>query len=382
MANRTSLIFPENFLSSRTSTSVAVEAFLLISINFLSLCGNCLVCGAIYRSHTLRTETNLLLVALAISDILMAVIVMPMAETAIIAGLWPFGNTACQIQGYCVCMLAFVSLQLMTLTACNRYMKIVRPERYKNVFTKRKTLVMILTVTVTSAALIAVLVFTRANKYSFTFHPGKTICVPLFQSPKYSIMFTSIYAALFVVFPAVTISFCYIRILQTIKFNKGEYVANKGIHDSKSVLERQDKKLTRIVLAIILGFAACWIPCMAIDLVDISIQGFLPRKIYLAYTYLGLISSLINPILYGIMNKFIRREALKIIYCRKRSESGRSSILASTAYGVNLIMDSGSKEKLKYLDSKRSISTLEMVGGELQSENSSSLKRWLTLKQA
>ena len=157
--NRTSSPVPENYLESRSLATVTAETVLLILMNLLSLFGNCLVIAAIYSSPTLRTETNLLLVTLAISDILMASIAMPLTETAIVSGAWQSGKIACQIQGYCICMLAFFSLQLMTLTAFNRYVKVVRPEKYKRIFSKRKTLMMIFAVSIISAGLIAVLLF-------------------------------------------------------------------------------------------------------------------------------------------------------------------------------------------------------------------------------
>lgn len=367
--NRTSPLVPENYLSSRSSAAVIAEATLLVITNFLSLFGNCLVCGAIYRSPVLQTETNLLLVALAVSDILMAVIAMPFSEAALVAGQWPFGEIACQIQGYFIAMLAFLSLQLMTLTAVNRYMKVVRPNKYKKVFTKRKTLLMILFICFIAASVIAVLLFARTDECYFTFHTGKAFCVPKFTSIQFSRTFTATYGLMFVVFPALIISTCYVKILRTIKRQRREYSACRGLYDSKSILEREENKLTRIVLAIILGFAACWIPCMVIDFVDISVVGFLPREVYLTYTFLGFGSSLINPILYGIMNKLVRREAYNLIACKckKRTESGRNTWSpATSATCANFTIDRGSRETLKLSGSNRNIYVLEL--GELQSE--------------
>ena len=365
--NRTSPLVPENYLSSRSPAVLITEATFLVFINFLSLFGNCLVCGAIYRSPALRTETNLLLVALAVSDILMTVIAMPFSEAALVAGLWPFGEVACQIQGYCISMLAFLSLQLMTLTAVNRYMKVVRPNKYKKVFTKRKTLLMIVFIGIVATSIIAILLFARTDACYFTFHPGKAICVPRFRNIVYSRIFTAAYGLMFVVFPALIISTCYARILHTIKRQRREYSACRGLYDSKSILEREENKLTRIVLAIILGFAACWVPCMVIDFVDVSVDGFLPREVYMTYTFLGFISSLINPILYGIMNKLVRREAVDIISCKKRSENLRNTWSpATSATCANLTVDRGSRETLKLSGSNRNIYYLEL--GELQSE--------------
>lgn len=56
---------------------------------------------------------------------------------------------------------------------------------------------------------------------------------------------------------------------------------------------------------------------MVIDLVDtIHEKWIFPREAYLAYSFLAVLSSDLNPLLYGVLNKRLRKDYLKVLCCR------------------------------------------------------------------
>ena len=79
-------------LSSRSSSLITVEVISLVILNALSLTGNILVCMSVYKNVRLRTTTNLYIIALAVSDLLSAVFVMPIGIGVLITGEWIFGE--------------------------------------------------------------------------------------------------------------------------------------------------------------------------------------------------------------------------------------------------------------------------------------------------
>lgn len=81
-------------LQSRSVYLVVVEVSSLIVLNLLSLMGNTLVCISVYRNTRLRTTTNLYITALAISDLLSAVFVMPLTIGVLVSGRWIFAFLA------------------------------------------------------------------------------------------------------------------------------------------------------------------------------------------------------------------------------------------------------------------------------------------------
>lgn len=311
MSNTSLGLVPENTLESRHLAVKIVEIFVLFVINVLSLGGNVLVCITVYRRKILRTITNMFIIALCVADILLASVAMPLTLASLIMDYWPFGDLACQIQGFSIYLLVFQSLQIITLTATNRNLNVVRPWLYKRIFTRWRTLLMIMAVTVVTAIIMGVLVISLSSRY--VFHPGKAICVMTFPSIQHSLRFTIAFSVLFVAFPAVVIFACYARVLYTIRTHRREYEASRGEHDSKSILSREEVKLSKIVFVIILGFLFCWIPCVIIDTVDSTRTAWFPRQLYIFYTCLAYTSAVLNPWIYGFMNKLVRREIFLLL---------------------------------------------------------------------
>lgn len=82
-------------LQTRSEALTIVESGLMIALNILSLIGNIMVCIAVYRNTRLRTSTNIYIVALAISDLLSAIFIMPFAAGVLTSGRWSFGENFC-----------------------------------------------------------------------------------------------------------------------------------------------------------------------------------------------------------------------------------------------------------------------------------------------
>ena len=75
--------------------------------------------------------------------------------------------------------------------------------------------------------------------------------------------------------------------------------------------------MARTLFVIVVFFTLCWAPVMVIDLVDV-IRGSwtFPREAYIAYSVLATLSTALNPLIYGVLNRNFRREYLKLLRCR------------------------------------------------------------------
>lgn len=81
---------------------------ILVVIIVGTIIGNILVCVAVCLVRKLRRPSNYLLVSLAISDLCVAILVMPMATIYEIKGRWIFGDIVCN---------AWVSFDVLSCTA-------------------------------------------------------------------------------------------------------------------------------------------------------------------------------------------------------------------------------------------------------------------------
>ncbi|XP_074847827.1 D(1B) dopamine receptor [Carettochelys insculpta] len=120
-----------------------VAGSLLSLLILWTLFGNVLVCVAIIRFRHLRSKvTNIFIVSLAVSDLLVALLVMPWKAVAEVAGYWPFG-AFCNIWVAFDIMCSTASILNLCVISVDRYWAISSPFRYERKMTQRVALVMI-----------------------------------------------------------------------------------------------------------------------------------------------------------------------------------------------------------------------------------------------
>uniref|UniRef100_K7G9G3 D(1B) dopamine receptor n=1 Tax=Pelodiscus sinensis TaxID=13735 RepID=K7G9G3_PELSI len=120
-----------------------VAGSLLSLLILWTLFGNVLVCVAIIRFRHLRSKvTNIFIVSLAVSDLLVALLVMPWKAVAEVAGYWPFG-AFCNVWVAFDIMCSTASILNLCVISVDRYWAISSPFRYERKMTQRVALVMI-----------------------------------------------------------------------------------------------------------------------------------------------------------------------------------------------------------------------------------------------
>src|SRR6218665_973419 len=105
--------------------------------------GNVLVCTAVSIVRKLRTPSNLLIVSLAVSDLLVALLDMPFATAYEVMGRWVFGQTVCDIWTSLDVLLCTASILNLCMISIDRYFVITRPFQYAMKRTPIRMLLMI-----------------------------------------------------------------------------------------------------------------------------------------------------------------------------------------------------------------------------------------------
>ncbi|XP_033016960.1 D(1B) dopamine receptor [Lacerta agilis] len=108
-----------------------------------TLLGNMLVCAAIVGSRHLRAKvTHIFIVSLAVSDLLVALLVMPWKAAAEVVGYWPFG-AFCSVWVAFDIMCSTASILNLCVISVDRYWAISSPFRYERKMTPRVALAMV-----------------------------------------------------------------------------------------------------------------------------------------------------------------------------------------------------------------------------------------------
>lgn len=134
------LITATNLLNSTTTPTghqytypISETVIILIMMSILTVwcvLGNGLVIMAIVVVHKLKTPNNYLIVSLAVSDILVGVVVMPLAIVYEVLGVWPLGYTACTIWVTSDVTLSTSSILNLLMISVDRYLVITQPFKY------------------------------------------------------------------------------------------------------------------------------------------------------------------------------------------------------------------------------------------------------------
>ncbi|XP_063301307.1 D(1A) dopamine receptor [Pelobates fuscus] len=133
----------EELIAERDSSFRVLTGCFLSVLILSTLLGNTLVCAAVVRFRHLRSKvTNFFVISLAVSDLLVAVLVMPWKAVAEIAGFWPFGSF-CNIWVAFDIMCSTASILNLCVISVDRYWAISSPFRYERKMTPKVAFIMI-----------------------------------------------------------------------------------------------------------------------------------------------------------------------------------------------------------------------------------------------
>ena len=291
-----------NELATRKGTLVWIETSLFAIINVAAFVGNLSVCYAVYRNQRLRTLSNMFVVTLAISDILMSTCCMPFSVATLVRGQWMFGEAFCRFHGFGVFTFGLASLHTMGIIAVSRYFCVVKREKYIALFKKQRTLVYI--AVVWCVALIGSVPPFFFEHIGFEYQPGKVMCLYTFDS---NIAYTIFIECVYIAAPLTLIAFCYSKVFHTVSRSNRVFSSENNPQQLRANVE--EAKVTKTLATVMVGFACCWLPVCIIDCIDAARgEPTLARQAYLTYGFLVYLSSTINPFIYGATHKQFRQE--------------------------------------------------------------------------
>ncbi|KAH9520248.1 hypothetical protein Btru_060361 [Bulinus truncatus] len=205
------LVHPVCSTRYHSMAEFAVVAVVLSVITLWTILGNLLVLLALCRYGTLRTMSNCLIGNLAISDLLLAITVLPISTGHDLLGYWVFGKLTCTLWLCMDVLYCTASIWGLCTVAFDRYMATVYPVWYHDQRSVRKAIgcivfVWIFSIVISFAPFIG---WQHMIPSFFSFNPRiqRYECI-LFTSSSYVL-----YSAMgsFVI-PAILMAFMYVRI--------------------------------------------------------------------------------------------------------------------------------------------------------------------------
>lgn len=295
-------------LATRTKAEIFTELVVLVLVGLIGVCGNFLVFLVICLTPSLRTVSSYYVASLSAMELLLSCCICIFFPEVVIEGKWSFSDAPCQFVGFATAMLATGSIYAMTLIAINRYFLMVKSNLHRSYFTKRNVCISI-SMSWILAGNFPVSYMLLGNK--FEFHPGKGVCI--FDVEKLNLVHALVTGFCNVQLPYIIISFCYFKIYKKVKQHNALLRRPEIEQSSGSGISAKEIRITKLLFAIVLTYTMCWAPFYVIDLLGVFLgQFFAPRLVYVFYSIMVCSTTAISPIIYGVFNRELRSEIIKL----------------------------------------------------------------------
>uniref|UniRef100_A0A673JEW0 G-protein coupled receptors family 1 profile domain-containing protein n=1 Tax=Sinocyclocheilus rhinocerous TaxID=307959 RepID=A0A673JEW0_9TELE len=118
-------------------------AVMLSLIILVTACGNILLIALVFAHRSLRCTSNCFLVSLFLSDLMVALVVMPPAMLNVLCGTWVLAPGFCPVWLCFDVMCCSASILNLCVISLDRYLFIISPLRYKQHMTPPRALLLV-----------------------------------------------------------------------------------------------------------------------------------------------------------------------------------------------------------------------------------------------
>ncbi|CAK6952227.1 neuromedin-U receptor 1-like [Scomber scombrus] len=320
--------------------------FIPVSVTYLAIfmvgvLGNFLTCTVILRYRVMQTPTNYYLLSLAVSDLLVLLIGMPLE----IYEMWqnyPFllGEGGCYFKTFLFETVCFASILNVTALSVERYMAVVHPLKVKYMTTRthaKRVIIMLWVLSMICAVPNTSLHGIKALPPMFGRQfPGSAICCLVKPEWMYNLIIL-ISTLVFFLLPMLIISILYLLIglrlhrerVLTMVDKRCTFGQQSLSRSQKQKLNKRNVQVTKMLCVLVVVFGLCWAPfhvdrLMYSYIVTSSDHHKIFGYVHIVSGVCFYLSSAINPILYNIMStKF--REMFSRITCYSNTWSSHSS---------------------------------------------------------
>ncbi|XP_076876905.1 trace amine-associated receptor 13c-like [Brachyhypopomus gauderio] len=290
--------------------------FVFTLLSFISVCTvflNLLVIISISHFKQLHTPTNLLILSLAVADLLVGLVVMPVNIMGLIENCWYFGNMACVIVFVINNLSTVASLCSLTFIAVDRYVAVNDPLSYSIRITVSKTSVFIVSGWLLS--LLYILIFLYFNDDLLPY-------LILIRCHGECVMYVK-YPWMTVDLIVTFVTPCsIILILYSFIFNVARHqaIAVRSVMNSMSnrkvakVSFTSETKAARTLGIVVCVYLTCWIPYYISSFSVESLSSF--SVLWTVLAWLVYLNSFMNPLIYAIFYPWFRASVKNILTCR------------------------------------------------------------------
>ncbi|CAJ1071951.1 neuromedin-U receptor 1-like isoform X1 [Xyrichtys novacula] len=330
-------------LGVRRSPEFLPVCIIYLTIFLAGVLGNSLTCAVILHYRVMQTPTNYYLLSLAVSDLLVLLLGMPL-ELYEMWQNYPFllGEGGCYFKTFLFETVCFASILNVTALSVERYVAVVHPLKVKHMTTRARVkrmifilwvLSMLCAVPNTSLQGIEELDPLFGRRF-----PQSAVCKVVKPPWMYNLIIL-ISTLVFFLLPMLIISILYLLIGLQLRREKaltmvdprGSFGPESLSKSQKQKLSKRNVQVTKMLSVLVIVFGLCWAPFHIdrlmwsyMDTSDVEHQ-YLFGPIHIVSGVFFYLSSAVNPILYNLMSTRFR-EMFRHITCFSKGWSTHSTL--------------------------------------------------------
>ncbi|XP_075716001.1 neuromedin-U receptor 2 [Rhinoderma darwinii] len=301
------------YLCGPKRSRLSLPMTLVYTVIFLvGVSGNMLVCLVILKHHNMRTPTNYYLFSLAVSDLLVLLLGMPL-EVYEMWSNYPFlfGAWGCYFKTVLFETVCFASILSVTTVSVERYVAIMHPFRAKLKSTRRRALRILITLWIFSILFSIPNTSTHGILLQYfpngSLIPDSATCTVVQPLWIYNCII-QVTSLLFFVLPMGVISVLYCMMGIKLRCDHSQEVDKMSVN-----IQRPSRKsITKMLFVLVMVFGICWAPfhvdrlffSFVVDWTEPLANVF--NLIHVVSGVFFYLSSAVNPLIYNLLSRRFR----------------------------------------------------------------------------
>ncbi|CAF0932325.1 unnamed protein product [Adineta steineri] len=298
-----------NFNYGQIMTFVYTSVLIIICI--CGVIGNAIVLGVgVLKQNYKKNVTNCYIMNLAITDLFFLLISVPFTTYLGAIQVWSFGQFVCKMHIYIAHVLLQATCYTLAAMSIDRYLNIVHEMWYRKYRKSKYAQIICLFIWIVSLVFMfpyEYFLHVNNEKNNQSSHASNCIVQDgdsLFSSCIFTLGF-------YYVLPLLIIGICYLRVLMYVR-RSGYRMVKRLSGVPRQSIELKSRRVQRMLLALTLAFALCWLPIHVLEFLSCSqllsplfhLQHYYTLEMIRAVAHaLSYFNSCLNPFLYASLNK-------------------------------------------------------------------------------
>ncbi|XP_061462695.1 gonadotropin-releasing hormone II receptor-like [Rhineura floridana] len=335
-----SVLGEEVFQLPTFSTAAKVRVAITIALFVSSACFNITVLWTVTQKYQRRPHLRILLMNLAIADLLVTFVVMPLDAAWNVTVQWYAGDLACRFLMFLKLVAMYASAFVTVVISLDRRAAILHPLSVGEAKRKNKVMLCVAWALSFVLALPQMFVFHTISR-SQPVHFVQCATVGSFQAHWQETLYNMFTFACLFLLPLLIMVLCYSRIFVEISGKMKKACASpksREIHLRRSYNNIPQVRLRTLKMSaiIVLTFVVCWTPYYMLGLwywfsPEMLTRKQVPPSLSHILFLFGLFNACLDPLIYGFFAMHFRAESRRVCCCaeREKAPEGPSVLTAS-----------------------------------------------------